>query len=59
MDKETTIAVLGDELVQLEAEIGRLRLTRERLTYKLERAVRERDRLARHLASLAKEEGAA
>jgi hypothetical protein len=31
----------------------------EKATYKLERAVRERDRLARHLASLVRNEGAA
>jgi hypothetical protein len=59
MDKETTIAVLGDELTRLEAEIGRLRLTRERATYRLEQRVRERDRVARHLTLLAQDEGAA
>jgi hypothetical protein len=53
--KETLI-LLGDELARLEAEIGRLRLTRERTTYRLEQRVRERDRVARHLASLAQEE---
>ena len=58
MDQETTINALSTELTELEAEISRLRLTREKATYKLERAVRERDRVARHLASLAGEEGA-
>ena len=51
-----TLAVLGDELTRLEAEIGHLRLTRERVTYRLEQRIRERDRVARHLASLAQEE---
>ena len=50
-----TLTVLGDELTRLEAEIGRLRLTRERTTYRLEQRVRERDRVARHLASLVQE----
>ena len=60
MSNIETLTVLGDELTRLEAEISRLRLTRERATYKLEQAVRERDRLARHLLLyLAKEEGAA
>jgi hypothetical protein len=59
MDKETIVTVLGDELTQLEAEISRLRLTRERATYKLEQAIRERERVARHLASLVHNEGAA
>lgn len=54
--KRETLAVLGDELTRLEVEIGRLRLARERSTYKLEQAVRERDRVARHLASLAQDE---
>ena len=44
---------------QLEAEISRQRLIRERATYKPERLLRERDRLARHVASLSQgEEGA-
>jgi hypothetical protein len=46
MDKETIVTTLGAELTQLEAEISRLRLTRERATYRLERAVRERDRFS-------------
>ena len=57
MDKETTLTLLSDELTQLEAEIGRQRLIREKATYRLEQALRERDRLSRHLASLAREEG--
>jgi hypothetical protein len=59
MNKEKTLTVLGDELNSLEAETSRLRLTRERATYKLEQAIRERDRVARHLASLVHNEGAA
>ena len=59
MDKEAIVATLGAELTQLEAEISRLRLTRERATYKLEQAVRERDCVARHLSSLVHNEGAA
>ena len=59
IDKKATLVVLGDKLTQLEAEISRLRLTRERVTYRLEQAVRERDRVARHLASLVRKEGAA
>ena len=58
VNKRETLRGLPDELTQLEAEISRLRLVRERATYKLERVVR--DRVARHLASLARnEEGAA
>ncbi len=56
-DHRDTLTVLGDELTRLEAEIGRLRLTRERATYRLEQRVRERDRVARNLASLAQEHG--
>jgi hypothetical protein len=51
-----TLTVLGDELTRLEVEISRLRLTCERTTYRLEQRVRERDRVARHLSSLAQEE---
>src|SRR5215212_9751729 len=50
---------LETELLEVERQIAHLRLVREKATYKLERAVRERDRLARHLLYLAKEEGAA
>lgn len=56
MHRKETLTVSGDELTRLEAEIGRLRLTRERATYRLEQRVRERDRVARHVASLAQEE---
>jgi hypothetical protein len=61
-DKENTMSniealtVLGDELSALEAEIERLRLRRETLMYRLEQAVRERDSVSRHLASLAQNE---
>jgi hypothetical protein len=58
MNKRETLRGLRDELTQLEAETSRLRLARERATYKLERVVR--DRVARHLAVSARnEEGAA
>jgi hypothetical protein len=50
---------MEDELTQLEAEISRQRLIREKATYRLERLVREKERLACHLASLARGEGAA
>jgi hypothetical protein len=56
MHRKETLNDFGDELARLEGEIGRLRLTRESLTYRLEQRVRERDRVARHLASLALEE---
>lgn len=56
--RETTRRSLEDELTQLEAEIGRQRLIREKATYRLERCIRELDRL-RHLASLTRQEGAA
>jgi catechol-2,3-dioxygenase len=60
MDKETTLTVLEDDLLELETEISRQRLIRERSTYRLEQAVRERDRLARHVEHLIQEsEGAA
>jgi hypothetical protein len=54
--RETARRSLEDELTRLEGEISRQRLIRERATYKLEWAVRERDRIARHLASLTQEE---
>ncbi len=53
-----TRAELLDELTQLEDEIGLQRLIREKATYRLEWAVRERERL-RRLASLVRDEGAA
>ena len=49
MNKRETLRGLRDKLTQLEVETSRLRLARERATYKLERVVR--DRVARHLAS--------
>jgi hypothetical protein len=42
---------LSDERAALVSEISRLRYARHEVTYKLEQAVRERDRLARHVAS--------
>ena len=54
-EHKDTLTVLGTELTRLEAEIGRLRLTRERTTYRLEQRLRERDRVARHLATLVQE----
>ena len=54
MNKKETLAALGDELTSLEGEISRQCLLRERVTYRLEQAVR--DRLAQHVASLAREE---
>jgi hypothetical protein len=55
---EATLSDLYTELTSLEAEISRLRLVGERATYKLEQAVREHDRVGRHICVLseAKEE---
>jgi hypothetical protein len=47
-----TLKSIGAQLLELEAEIGRQRLIRERATYKLSRLLREQDRLARHLVSI-------
>lgn len=47
------------ELDQLDARIQELRIARSRITYDLEWAIKERDRLRRHLALLTREEGAA
>jgi hypothetical protein len=58
-DRRATIAALGSELTELEAEISCQRLIRERATYRLEQALREGDRLARHIASATREEGSA
>jgi predicted nucleic acid-binding Zn-ribbon protein len=52
---EDTSAALVIELDELEAEISRLRQVRERATYRLEQALRERDRLSRHLAATSRE----
>ncbi len=54
-DHKDTLTALGAELTRLEAEISHLRLTRERATYRLEQRVRERDRVARQLASLTRD----
>jgi len=54
--RETTKRALEDDMATLEAEIGRQRLIREKATYRLERLVREKERLACHLASLVREE---
>jgi hypothetical protein len=59
MHRKETLNDFGDELARLEGEIGRQRLIRERATYNLEQAIRERDRIARHLESMISEEGAA
>ena len=47
------------ELDQLDARIQELRGARAHIVYDLEWVIKERDRLARHLASLDREEGAA
>jgi hypothetical protein len=50
-----TLKSIEAELLELEAEIGRQRLIRERVTYKLSRLLREQreqDRLAEHLVSI-------
>jgi hypothetical protein len=43
------------ELVAAEQEISSLRLIRERASYKLEQALRERERLYRRLSALERE----
>ena len=50
---------LEAEILDLEREIARLRLAREKATYRLEQAVREQERLARHLVYIQREDGAA
>lgn len=47
---------LLDQLGRLDARIDELRGTRSLITYDLEHAVRERGRVARHLAALVREE---
>jgi len=47
---------IEDELLEAEQEISRLRLIREKTTYKLEQNLRERERLCRHLAILDRED---
>jgi hypothetical protein len=57
--EKAAIAALNDELSELEAEISHCREIRAEATYRLERALRERDRLSRHVADARREEGAA
>jgi hypothetical protein len=54
-----TCAKLLTELDQLDRRIDELRGARALLVYDLEWAIKERDRLRHHLASLDLEEGAA
>jgi hypothetical protein len=50
--------LLGVELIdELDAEISRLRAIRDTTTCKLEQAIKERDRLTRHLSAMRREEG--
>ncbi len=51
-----TRAEMEDELTQLDAHISELRITRGRITYDLEWALKERDRLRRNLASSVRNE---
>ena len=48
-------AEIEDEIVSTEREIARLRVP-GRVTHRLEQALRERERLARHLAILDRED---
>ncbi len=59
MHSEDTLKSIEAELLELETEISRQRLIREKATYKLERLVREQDRVARHLVSVTQNDGAA
>ncbi len=59
MHSEENLRSIEAELLELETEINRQRLVREKATYKLEQALREQDRLARHLVALVQDEGAA
>ncbi len=52
MTHRETLKSIEAQLLELEAEIGRQRLIRERATYKLSRLLREQDRLAGHLVSI-------
>jgi hypothetical protein len=47
---------IEDELVAAEQAIARLRIVRDRVSHQLERSLRERDRLYRHLAVLDRED---
>lgn len=51
-----TRSELLDQLGHLDAHIDELRGARSLLTYDLEWSLKERDRVARHLASLTQEE---
>ncbi len=57
-NRETEVELLG-QLSRLDARIDELRGARALLVYDLEWAIKERDRLRHHLASLDREEGAA
>jgi predicted nucleic acid-binding Zn-ribbon protein len=57
--QNTTRAELLDELGQLDRRIDELRGARAQITYDLEHAVKERERLRRHLAALVRDETAA
>ena len=52
MRHRETLKSIEAQLLELEAEIGRQRLIRERATYKGSRLLREQDRLAGHLVSI-------
>ena len=47
---------LEDELVAAEREISCLRVIRDRISYKLEQTLRERERLRRHLSAIERED---
>lgn len=49
-------AEIEDELVAAEREIASLRMTRDRISYKLEQTLRERERLRRHLSAIERED---
>jgi hypothetical protein len=49
-------AEIEDAVLNAEQEISRQRLIRERATYRLEQAIRERERLFRHLAAIERED---
>lgn len=57
--RSTNRVELLAELDQLDAHINELRGARAHVTYDLEWALKERDRLRRHLDLLTKNEGAA
>lgn len=57
--RRETDAELLDRLGHLDARISELRGARSHITYDLEWALKERDRIRRHLALLAQNEGVA